>query len=178
MIESPARPLQLTQQLFQLMVRFQVGDQQYAMASHHIQEILPAVDLYPIDSPRPDLAGLLNYHGRMIPVLDLNQLMKGRSSHRHFGTRIVLLNQTPNQPQMAFLAERIIDTLTLDQRTLVDVPQEFDQAPYLGQMILQHESIIRCFLPEGLGLLQSPPEYSPKGHSRKGDLGGQPLSQQ
>jgi chemotaxis signal transduction protein len=51
MIESPARPLQLTQQLFQLMVRFQVGDQQYAMASHHIQEILPAVDLYPIDSP-------------------------------------------------------------------------------------------------------------------------------
>jgi chemotaxis-related protein WspB len=152
MIESPARPLQLTQQLFQLMVRFQVGDQQYAMASHHIQEILPAVDLYPIDSPRPDLAGLLNYHGTMIPVLDLNQLMKGRSSHRHFGTRIVLLNQPPNQPQMAFLAERIIDTLTLDQRTLVDVPQEFDQAPYLGQMILQHESIIRCFLPEGLHL--------------------------
>jgi chemotaxis-related protein WspB len=170
MIESPARPLQLTQQLFQLMVRFQVGDQQYAMASHHIQEILPGIDLYPIDSPRPDLAGLLNYHGSMIPVLDLNQLMKGRSSHRHFGTRIVLLNQTPNQPQMAFLAERIIDTLTLDQRNLVDVPQEFDQAPYLGQMILQNESIIRCFLPEGLDSLQSPPEL--------GDLGGQPLLQQ
>jgi chemotaxis-related protein WspB len=96
--------------------------------------------------------------------------MKGRSSHQHFGTRIVLLNPPPHQPQMAFLAERIIDTLTLDQRNLVDVPQEFDQAPYLGQMILQNESIIRCFLPEGLVLLQSPPEL--------GDLGGQPLSQQ
>jgi chemotaxis-related protein WspB len=151
MIESPARPLQLTQQS-QLMVLFQVGDQQYAMASHHIQEILPAIDLYPIDSPRPDMAGLMNYHGAMIPVLDLNQLMKGRSSHRHFGTRIVLLNQTPNQQQIAFLAERIIDTLSLDRQNLVDVPQEFDQAPYLGQMILQNESVIRCFLPEGLHL--------------------------
>jgi chemotaxis-related protein WspB len=141
----------MTQQ-FQLMVLFQVGDQQYAIASDHIQEILPGIDLHPMDSPRPDITGLMNYHGAMIPVLDLNQRMKGRSSQRHFGTRIVLLKQTPGQPQMAFLAERIIDTLTLNPQNLVDVPEAFDQAPYLGQIILQNESIIRCFLPEGLRL--------------------------
>jgi chemotaxis-related protein WspB len=151
-VTPPDPSLQTTQQ-FWLMLLFQVGDQQYAMKSDHIQEILPCIDLHPIDSPRPAIAGLMNYHGTMIPVLDLNQLMKGRSSHQHFGTRIVLLKPIATaQPAIAFLAERIIDTLTLDTQNLVDVPQAFEQAPYLGQIILQNAATIRCFLPEGLSL--------------------------
>jgi chemotaxis-related protein WspB len=140
----------------QLMLLFQVGEQQYALASHHIQEILPGLDLYPIDIDRPGLAGLMNYHGDMIPVLDLNLLMKGRSSRQQFGTRIVLLRPSPHRPQIAFLAERIIDMLTFGAQSLVDLPSGSDQVPYLGPAFLRDQTMIRTFLPQGLFLETAP----------------------
>ncbi len=137
-----------------LMVLFQEGGQTYAIASHQVQEILPFVELFPIAS-HAAIAGLMNYHGTMIPVVDLSRLMQSRDSRPHFGTRIILLKATQTAPAIALLAERVIDTLTLHPENVAKVPPELDHAPYLGEIILQTQEVIRIFQPEGLRLFFS-----------------------
>jgi chemotaxis-related protein WspB len=152
MISAPspsASPAQANSIQTDLMLLFQVGGQQYAIASHQVQEILPYVQLYPVDGPG-SMAGLINYHGTMTPVVDLNRLMQCPDSRPHFGTRIILLKAKAGKAPMGLLAERVIDMLKLNPENLAAVPPELDRAAYLGPIILQDRAVIRIFQPEGL----------------------------
>jgi chemotaxis-related protein WspB len=146
---AQANPIQANPIQTNLMLLFQVGRQQYAIASHQIQEILPYVQLYPVEG-HGSIAGLMNYHGTMTPVVDLNRLMQCPDSRPHFGTRIILLKAKAGKVPMGLLAERVLDTLQLNLENLAAVPPELDQAAYLGPIILQDQAVIRIFQPEGL----------------------------
>jgi chemotaxis-related protein WspB len=62
----------------------------YAIEAGRIHQILPCAHLKSLPSGLEAVAGILNYHGEAVPVLDLTLLLAGHPSRESLDTRIVL----------------------------------------------------------------------------------------
>src|SRR4029079_5906370 len=52
-------------------LQFQVGSSAFGLPVSHVVEIVRVVAFSPVPSPSPNLLGLVNLRGRMVPVFDL-----------------------------------------------------------------------------------------------------------
>jgi chemotaxis-related protein WspB len=134
-----------------LMLLLQAGSQRYAVDSQVVVEVVPWASLYPLPDSPDTIVGLLNYHGTLVSVLDLGQLIHQVPSQTKFGTRIILVRSgAAASPYLGLLADRVVDTRSVHPDQLEAVGLGTCQAPYLGQAIVEGAEIIRCFHPEGI----------------------------
>ncbi len=153
-----------------LMLLLQAGSQRYAVDSRVVVEVVPWARLYPLPDAPATIVGLLNYHGELVSVIDVGQLIHQVPSQPNFGTRIILVRSgEAASPYLGLLADRVVDTRSVHPDQLEPMGLGTCQAPYLGQAIVEGQTIIRCFHPEGIdwgnsyGLSHdlSPPEFAP-----------------
>jgi chemotaxis-related protein WspB len=69
----------------------QIGDTRYALDARQVVEVLPLVQVRPSPAAPPGVAGLMNYRGELVPVIDLSQLCCGRPARRLLSTRLLLV---------------------------------------------------------------------------------------
>jgi chemotaxis-related protein WspB len=117
-----------------LFLSFQLNQDTYALAADTVIEVLPCVDLKVIPLAPTGTAGLLNYRGQSVPVIDLCQLCLGRPALAVYSTRIVITRYRAEHC-LGLLVEKALDTLR-------GSPSEFQEsglspagAPYLGPVL-------------------------------------------
>lgn len=66
------------------------GTDTYAVASAPVVEVLPCAALKAAPCVPPALAGILNFGGRSVPVVDCSILLTGHPCPVRFSTRIIL----------------------------------------------------------------------------------------
>jgi chemotaxis-related protein WspB len=134
-----------------LWLAFAVRTERYALESRQVVEVVPLVTLRRVPKAPDYLAGLLNYHSRLVPVLDLCQLLQGQPCPARLSTRIILVHyQRPNRPLqiLGLMAERVTDTVTTDSTVPLGI--KVDAAPYLGDMITDEHGMLQCVQVEHL----------------------------
>lgn len=125
-----------------LMLFFSVGDERYAIESREIVEIIPLVLLKTFPQKPEHIAGVFNYRGCIVPVIDLCQLMQGKPCSDNLSTRIILVNYCGHI--LGLMAEQVVETLHKSESEFVDSHIQIDAAPYLGKMILDDKGMIQC----------------------------------
>ena len=92
------------------------------------------------------MAGLCQYRGVPVPVIDLSELALGRPSANRLSTRIVLV-QFPDPvsgPQLlGLLAERATETLRRDPADFVAAGVSVGAASYLGPVTADARGLIQ-----------------------------------
>jgi chemotaxis-related protein WspB len=141
-----------------LMLLFQAGNRRYALNTQQVVEVLPWASLYPAAGQavgQAAIAGLLNYHCNLVSVIDLGQMIHQIPSRPHYGSRIILVSAAvipgfETAKWVGLLADRVVDTQAISPDMLS--PMHEPSAPYLGNAIIQDQTLIRCFHPEGIDL--------------------------
>jgi chemotaxis-related protein WspB len=77
-----------------LFLLMQLGGTRYALDVHQIAEVLPLVALNAVPRAPKGIAGVVDYGGTPVPVIDLSQLLANRSAHRRLNTRLVIVHYT------------------------------------------------------------------------------------
>ncbi|MGK7929990.1 MAG: chemotaxis protein CheW [Microcystaceae cyanobacterium] len=129
-----------------LLVLFHLGSDQYAIDSLRVIKIIPMVILKPVSASLSPIAGVFNYGGNLVPVIDLRKLIQGKPGERRLSTRIILI-KPPNAPKTApilgLIAEKVTDTITKNQQDFTASQfQDFDSL-YLGDMIHDDQGMIQ-----------------------------------
>ena len=75
-----------------LFLLFQLGRERYALEAGQVAAVLPLLSIKEIPQAPPAVAGLCNYRGRPVPVIDLSELTLGRPAQSRLSTRIVLVH--------------------------------------------------------------------------------------
>ncbi len=75
-----------------LLLLFEIGNERYALETNCIIEIVPLVNLKKIPTAPTYVAGLMNYRGKGIPVIDLCQLVDDTPSEDMLSTRIIVVS--------------------------------------------------------------------------------------
>ncbi len=75
-----------------LLLLFKLGDGRYALPVDHIVEVIPLVKLKKVPRTPEFVAGMMNYRGKPVPVIDLSVLSEGVPSELKMSTRIIVVN--------------------------------------------------------------------------------------
>ena len=125
---------------------FRMGDDRYALDALQIAEVLPLVGIKAIPQAPSGVAGILDYHGVPVPLIDLSQLALGQPARQRLGTRIVLVNYPVlNGPchLLGLLAERATEIMRRDPMDFVASGFGNDTAPYLGPVAADAQGMVQ-----------------------------------
>ncbi|WP_287810045.1 chemotaxis protein CheW [Pseudomonas sp.] len=119
-----------------LFLVFRVGDQRFALAATDIGEVLPCVALKPVPQAPAWVAGIFAHRGRIVPVVDVGQLMFGTPASQRTSTRLVLVHYHTGPGQgnqrLGLVLEHATQTLRCPAQDFRPYGVSNREAPYLG----------------------------------------------
>jgi len=120
-----------------LLLSFNIGAQQFAIAAKQIIEILPLTSFKPISGAPSYVAGLLDYRGTPVPIINLCLLTYGNNYNRVLSSRIIIVNYTANNRRiypLGLIAEKVTETKTIPKSEFVTTGICVDELPFLGDV--------------------------------------------
>ena len=135
-----------------LFLLFHAGEDRYAIDASQAIEVLPLLQWKRVPHSRPGLAGMFNYHGAPVALIDLTELITNKPSRAWMNTRIVVIRRKGSgggATVIGLLAERVTATLRLPGEAFHSAVAE-DKAGYLGPVAIQPSGIVQTIDIEGL----------------------------
>jgi chemotaxis-related protein WspB len=132
-----------------LFILFQLDQDRYAIESRELVEILPLMRLKRLPHAPTGVAGILDYRGVPVPVIDLSEMALGRRSAERLSTRILIVQSEGGQ-QMGLIAERANGMLKCESTDFVSSGINVGGAPYLGPVTRDARGIVQWISPEKL----------------------------
>jgi chemotaxis-related protein WspB len=129
-----------------LMLLFQIDDNRYAIEASRVIEVIPMVKLKKLYHVPQAIAGVFNYQGEIIPVLDLCHLIKGVESRPALSTRIILINHhfvDNSTSLLGLMAEKITETIEYQAEQWLNSGIKIADAPYLEKMLIDANDIVQ-----------------------------------
>jgi chemotaxis-related protein WspB len=118
-----------------LFLQFQIGQERYLLDSAQLEEVLPLLRFKRLPHAPAGVAGLFDYHGQPVPVLDLSELMQGVPAQRSLSTRLIVarypLPDGATRP-LGLIAENATAMLRRAADDFADGGLTPAGAPYLG----------------------------------------------
>jgi chemotaxis-related protein WspB len=124
-----------------LFLQFQIGSDAYVLDSARIVEVLPLVNIKRVPRAPEGVAGLFNYRGRAVPVIDLSELTLGRPAQCHISTRLILVRYGAHL--LGLIVERATETLQREAADFTAPGIASDATPYLGPVIQEAGRLIQ-----------------------------------
>ncbi|WP_334887558.1 chemotaxis protein CheW [Nostoc sp.] len=130
-----------------LMLLFYIGSNVYAIESSHVVEVIPRVTYREVHHVPNYVAGLFNYRGAIVPVIDLCQLIRGKPSQAYLSTRVFIVSYPAQESDklkyVGLMAERVIKTVKKSASEFLASGIQTSEAPYLGKMIMDESGMIQ-----------------------------------
>src|SRR5580704_4819047 len=129
-----------------LFLLLELGDDRYALDARQVAEVLPLVSITRLPQAPPSVAGILNYRGAPVPVIDVSQLIVGRPAERRLSTRIVLVHYPDaggERRLLGLIAERCTHTVRREETDFAASGVSSDGAPYLGPVATDARGLLQ-----------------------------------
>lgn len=131
----------------------QIGRDRYALEATALKAVLPSLRLKRIPRAAAGIAGVFDYHGQPVPVVDLSELALGAPAEASLSTRIVLIhyrNAAGEERLLGLLAEKATGTARYRASDFQDPGVAAPQAPYLGPVVRDARGIVQLLRIERL----------------------------
>ena len=123
---------------------FHIGADRYGLRLRDVARVLPLLELKQLPQAPVSVAGLMDFHGQSVPVIDLCRMSGVAPAPEHFDTRIVLVNYVAPDGAahlLGLLAERVLGVQDIDAALLAD--SGVQAAPYLGPVTSDSGGIVQ-----------------------------------
>jgi len=132
-----------------LFVQFTLDNDRYVIDSSQVERMLSLVPLKAMHGVPQWVAGVLEYEGLPVPVIDLAALALGRRSHERLSTRVALVYYPQEsitgveQRRLGIVLERATRMLTLDRAAFRHAGVEAPHARYLGPLARDEQGLVQ-----------------------------------
>lgn len=141
-----------------LYLLLRMGTERYALEARRIVEVVPLVLIKPLPHTPAYVAGLFDYRGQCVPVIDLCQLTTERPCIQHQTTRIILVEYFGSNGSshiLGLLAEQVTETIKFKTSDFHPAGIQVPDAPYLGGLVKSADTLVQLLdierlLPETL----------------------------
>jgi chemotaxis-related protein WspB len=120
-----------------LLLLFHLDQAAYALDTARVLEVLPLCALRAVPHVPRAVAGVIDYRGRTLPVIDLSELLSGRPAVSRLSTRLVIVDHRDaggRERSLALIAERCTRMLSCQAADFRDPGVSSAQAAYLGSV--------------------------------------------
>ena len=131
-----------------LLLLFEIENSRYALDINQVVEIAPLVKLKKIPVAPDFVAGLMNYRGDGIPVLDLGKFIDGVSAEDKFSTRIIIVKNPFKEKRgknIGLIASNVTETIKTDMTKPPSTGVLMDRSLYAGEDTPDTDDMIQWF---------------------------------
>lgn len=128
-------------------VRLRVAAEMYAMPVRYVLEVTPLGEVVPVPGARPEILGIRNLRGQILPVVDLATLL-GIQRTAPAGRLLVAAD---DDRRAAFTIDEMTDVTELGEPT-----QETESALLLGAVLTETDLIGVINVPKVFNILERP----------------------
>jgi len=129
-----------------LFMKFKINDNSYLLAARDIIEIVPYAKLQKIPKAPAYLAGLMNYRGGTVPVVDICMLMSDQPCQFKLSSRIAMVDYKDDEGQtvcIGLLIEHLTETVIYNESDFSESGIKLEESPYLDKVIIDDNHIIQ-----------------------------------
>lgn len=130
---------------------FALEEPRFALLLSTVERVIQAVEITQLPQKQPFILGVINFHGQVIPVLDIRSCF-GMLAHEIQLNDQFILAHTSNR-LIALVADTVIGVLEIDSQMLVITDQEFPGVSYIhGLAKVKSDLVLLCDLDQFLSL--------------------------
>lgn len=132
-------------------VKFNLDDFRYVLSITDVVEIIPFVKLTAIPNAPGYLAGLCNYRGVSVPVIDLCSLFLDRPCNKKLSTRIIVIEVTDgsaDKKMIGFMVEKATEIIKAEEDSFMEAGVYGDDMPYIGPVMADNAGLISRIMPD------------------------------
>ncbi len=136
-----------------LYLLFTADNTRYVLATSVISEVAPLVPLRKLPEAPVYIAGLMNYRGTSLPIIDASQLLAGYDTAQRLSSRIVVVKvcMPDGEPrEIGLLLEKAIETLNISDEKFVEPGIENPKTPYFGMVALDGDGMLQRITVENI----------------------------
>lgn len=140
-----------------LFILFELGTDRYALDAGQVAEVLPLTRIKQVPQAPAGVAGVLNYRGAPVPVIDLSEMMLGRPAQRRLSTRIILARYPEaggDTRLLGLIAEKATESMRREAADFVASGVTNEEAAYLGPVASDGHGLVQWI--EVKNLLSAP----------------------
>lgn len=129
-----------------MVLLFCVDDDNYGIDVRDIAEVLPRVSLKHFPHGPEYVAGLLNYHGRVVPVIDLTLLLSAHAACDRVNSRIVLVDyHRPGGAHhlLGLLVDKVTEAMKIPDHALIRSAVMTNESPFLGDVAVHNGILVQ-----------------------------------
>jgi chemotaxis-related protein WspB len=118
-----------------LFLLFQLGADRYALDAGLVDEVLPLMAVKAVPRAPIGVAGILDYRGTPVPVIDVSQIALGRPAQHRLSTRLLIIRYVSAAGAvrpLGLIVEQATETFQRDPADFVDSGLTPPDAAYLG----------------------------------------------
>ena len=123
---------------------FHIGADRYGLRLRDVVRVLPLLELKHLPLAPDPVAGLMDFHGQSVPVIDLCRASGLPSGEDHFDTRIIVADyHTPEGTNhlLGLRAERVLGVQEVSEAQLTD--SGVRAAPFLGAVASDTQGMLQ-----------------------------------
>jgi len=129
-----------------LLLLFQAGNDQYALETNRVLQVLPRAKLRPYPAVPDYIAGILDFHGKPVVVADLTSLLAGAPGRKLMSTRIIIAEypgRDGKKIRLGLMAEGATTAIKKDRIEFIENVLKTPGVNYLGKMFREGERLIQ-----------------------------------
>lgn len=127
-----------------MLLMFKVNENRYGINVVEIVEVVPHVLLQKLPKSPATIAGLLNYRGHIIPVIDGSRLLGDSDVHACLSSRIIMVrSERMRSSCIGLLAGNVTETFKVDDEQLVDASIGDGSNSIVDKVILDEDGMIQ-----------------------------------
>ncbi len=129
-----------------LLLCFSTGERRFAIDASKVIEVVPMVQMDGVPKAPEFIAGVMQYHGEAVPVVDLSMINLSRPSASLLSTRIMMVAYpTPNggTHTLGIIAEHMSETVHRDPATFVSTGVGTGETSYLGRVYYDQDGMVQ-----------------------------------
>ena len=131
-------------------VKFNLDEFRYVMSISDVVEIIPYVKLTPLPNLPGYLAGLCNYRGISVPVIDLCSLFLERPCNKKLSTRIIVVEVIESDSvkrMIGLMVEKATEIVKVEEDSFMDAGIYGNDLPYLGPVMADSTGLVSRIQP-------------------------------
>lgn len=133
-------------------LQFNIAGDHFVVPVASVEEVTPLVKLHEMGKADDAIAGLMDYRGNRVPVVDMSMLIRGELCRRAMNTRIIVVHchDTLFNGLAGLLAENVMDLVEIDDDQFEDTGVTRKDRPFLGGVATVNGNLTQLLLIEGL----------------------------
>jgi purine-binding chemotaxis protein CheW len=131
---------------------FQIDEQRYAIAVDPVVQIVPMATIISISQASSIAEGVINVHGKVVPVVDLRRHLGKSRRPLHFHTPIILINI--KEHLVGLIVDDVDNVVSLQASQIVHPDEILPEDLYDSTLLIGV-----AYTPEGVVLVLDPDQF-------------------